>query len=678
MYALDTYQGVAKKIYEEVRKFFAPAYKKAKTGAGEIYCLWAKKDRVIVEVNGTEKNTYELIAGYAGMPITDWFDSLLGENEIYLSGASGKTLDDERTRRRNAKDIMTYVWELMLPEMRNVKDLFKVSQGIHHYRLPAEVKNQNIIYFVNGKYVFKGRYIDIGNIEWSVVDNAVDNNILFDKLTNVDQWSDVTDISVLNDAPQVDLRETYFKIRSILDQWEFKYDTIIKDYLAAYIMSIPIMAAIGDVNITFVTGDAESGKTSLIYGLLGGKYNNAGSIPPILEAAYASTDSTAAAMYQEFDCKTILCVLDEIDQNEYRSKQQSDRISELMKHMYSIPMGGCTVVRGGSIRELSETYYLNMPIIMAGTTVPTDSIFLSRIFVVYTKKVPGKKLDYNITMSEIVKLRRDITIGLIPYIPQLLFLRKKLSKDLMKAGGDIATLSTRFLECVLTPLTIYEYIGIGSAEELYKDVLSCYKDRLNSIHGTETQSDLINICLYAEGIKILNEAGITDNVSARSLILSGDVSILNNSKCGVYYLPEKSWIVIVWRQVKYTILKYSRFNCIEETSMFELATKTPFTNRDITDEDHNYIIRELGLADVKAKTSYSVVDVRYLVRGDVMSKVPTTQKTTSYVTCTPDNENQQNKPSNVKEYYNVIVEDDSFKNKKDNDDDNEVIFDFEL
>jgi hypothetical protein len=622
MYSLDTFQGVAKKVHSEVSKYFSPAYKRTKS-IGDVVCLWAKQDRAIVEITGSDKNTFELIAMYAGMPITNWFNDLLGQNEVYLSGVEGKNpLEDERTKRRNAKDIMLYVWELMLPGLKNINDLHKISQGIHYYKLPSAIKYQDIMYFVNGKYVFKGKFVDIGVVDWELVDNAVDNGILFDKLATSEQWSSVEDISDLYDATKVNLKDVYLKVREILDQWTFKYDETIKDYLAAYVMSIPVMAAIGDVNITFVTGDAESGKTSLIYGLLGGKYGSSGvgTIPPILEAADASTDATAASMYQTFDCKTLLCVLDEIDQNKYKSKNQSDRTMDLQKQMYSIPMGGSSIKRGGVTRDLTERYYLNMPIIMAGTTVPVDTIFLSRIFVVYTKKVPGKKLDYYISQDDLVQLRKSITIGLIPYLPTLVSLRQQIAKKLMTVGKDIATLSTRFMECLLTPLTIYQFIGIGNAEELYLRVLEYYKDRLNMLHGTDVQSDLINMCLYTERIKILNDSGVTDSVSARSLILNGQVSILNNANCGVYYLPEKEWIIIVWRQVKYTLLMHSSFTLVDETAMFELATKTPFTQRDISEEDHLYISNELGLADVKARTSYSVVDVRYMIRDDLTGK----------------------------------------------------------
>jgi hypothetical protein len=619
MYALDTYEGVAKRMYEETMKFFCPAYRKTKP-SGDVVCVWSKVDREIVEIQGTEKNTCDLVAMYAGMPITDWFSSILGNNDVYLTGITGKPMEDERVKRRNAKEIMNYVWELYLPGVKHLRDLNFLSQGIHYSTLPASARSQGLMYFVNGKYIFRGKFVDIGQIEWDRLDSAVDNGILFDGLTNSDQWSDISDVTELYEANNVDLLDTYRKIRNLVGQWTFKYDETIREYLSAYIMSVPVMAAIGDVNITFIAGDAESGKTSLIYGLLGGRYSNSEALPHIMEASMASTDSTAAALYQEFDGKSILCVIDEVDQNESRSRNQNDRQADLLKNMYSIPMGGCTIKRGGATRDQRERYSLRMPVLMAGTTVPADSIFLSRIFVIYTVKVPGKQIQSDINMEELATLRRNITIGLLPHVPQIAMLRKRLFPQLLQAGGEFATLSSRFLETVATQLAIYEYIGAGKATDLYVEIVKAYRDRLDSIHGTDTQSSLINTCLYGENIKVMNDAGVSDVVSAKSLILGGDITTLNNSECGVYYLPNDEWIVIVWRQVKYTILKHSRFSATDENALYELASKTPFACRDILPEHHEYIRNALGLADVKGRTSYSVIHAGYLIRSEVLDR----------------------------------------------------------
>lgn len=144
------------------------------------------------------------------------------------------------------------------------------------------------------------------------MNSAVDGNLLF-TLHPGKKWSEVEDVAELYAGTQVDLRSLFGQVRDILDGWKFEHHDVMRDYLAAWILSLPIQRAMGMVNITFLTGESTSGKTSLVRGLLGGYGSSGYDVPYIVESAKYSSDATAAWIYQEMDQTALLLSLDEAE-----------------------------------------------------------------------------------------------------------------------------------------------------------------------------------------------------------------------------------------------------------------------------------------------------------------------------------------------------------------------------
>lgn len=617
LYSLDTVNGVTQKIEDQFNLLFSLAYYQ-KRATGNIHMLWIKQREELIEMNMQDSQILNIIAQYAGKNVVGWLDSILGENDILMEGTEGKgALEVDRTKRRNATHLVKRAMENLIHQALPEDDLHKFAQGIHYLDLPAAAKQDNVMYFVNGKKIFKGKFGENKSLHWEQLDNIVDNNILFETLNQSNKWSFVESVNDLEQSTQVDLKATYHDIRKILDGWKFENHDIIAEYLAAYIMAVPVMRAVGDVNITYVTGEKESGKTTLVNGLLGGGENNT-LTPTILEAAVTNFDASTAAMYQMMVGSSRLFVLDEAEFSKNHNTKHDQQNQEMVRMMYSMPQGGVTIRRGGATKEQSVSYFLRMPILMAGINLPADSTFLSRVFVVYTEKDRARRDlgDYiaeHFSDVELERIRNNVTIGLLPYIPEIITRRVKLREELSRAGGEVAHISNRFLSSILTPLAVYDLMGFD-ANKLYRSILTKYKDRLEAIHSQDSQSGVITAALFSKAVKVTLDDNMQDFVSPRHLIMNHEYTVLNQADCGVYYLPDDGgdMIIIVWRQAKYDVLRHTPYGWQEEQALREQAQHSNFVIPDISKEQDIFIRDVLNLTDVKNASQYTVLDATYL------------------------------------------------------------------
>ncbi len=624
MYALNTMPGVGKKISDAFEEKFSIAYYERQRHGNNIYA-WSKEREEVVALPIRDTKMNDVISMYFGKTITEWFDLILGDNELYLNKCEDETaLSATRIKRDNAAFMFSYALENIVHKAVNVGDLEVMAQGLHFKDLPGLITNPNTMYLVNGKKIFRGTYErDSGDLEWEKMSTIVADGVLFDNLSNQMRWSFVTDPSDLYAANQVDLNQTYENLITMLNGWKLQHHDVIVKYLACYIMSISIMRAIGDVNITYVTGESESGKTSLICGLLGGNHLNKHKIDSVLECAVMYNDASAAAMYQNMEGSGQLLVIDEAEVSKEHETDYDRRTQEIIRSLYSMPMGGVVVSRGGVTKDQRKDYMLRMPVLLGGINMPMDPTFLSRVLIVSTVKDKGRKdplhhIQENFTAPEIEQLRRNVTIGLLPHLPKLMQIRDRLSKELPVRTKNIAYVSNRFLDGIVTGLAVYELLGFN-AEDLYMEILAKYKERLEVIHGAKNKSELLNACLYAPRISYQNQDNVMTRASVRDLITGESANVLNNSGCGIYYLHEYKWIIIRWRQVQQAILNYHyTYAGISEALLRNEASSSAYVLSEVGKDKHQKIMTKLRLKipDVKSEQEYTVLRYEYLIESE--------------------------------------------------------------
>lgn len=620
-YGLDTINGVVKYLEDTIKsEYFTVAYRNTQDGKPITY-LYSRRAREIVAVPTSDTKFLEIMATYCGMSVVNWLDAMVPESEVYLANTGKSEMDDARQKRKNATDLLRRAIENIIGAAPSSSDLDHRAQGVHYADLPIQAKLKDYCYFVNGKNIFRGQYGDNdGDITWTIVNNVVDCGVVFDNPTRASEWSFVKDVSDLEAASQVDHTKLYWRIRKILDVWKFAEHEPITAYLAAYIMSMPVMAAIGPVNITAITGAPESGKTSLIMGLLGGKYSRSHPVPTIMEAAMLTGDASSAAVYQKWDVSALACILDEAESGPGRHTQHDKRNKELLRQMYNLPMGGVLIDRGGITKDGLTHYHLRMPFLMAAINMPTDPVLLTRMFIIYTdkdeaRKPPAVAIGDMFSMDELECIRHDVTIGLIPYIPKLIRIRSKLERTLPGIAKErgLPHNSNRFMDGLLTPLAVYEFVG-EDATELYMVLLDKYKNRLDDVSKQSKRSDVIDTCLFNPVVKVAGADNVVDYVAAKDLIIRNEISILNNSNAGVYYIHSDHLIVIVWRVAKFGVLNRTQFCHENVPGLRESASKlgTGFVIPEVSKELDTKIRQYLNMADVRGPSDYTVLNGSYL------------------------------------------------------------------
>jgi len=621
VYALDTREGVKQKIKDSFKEHFSFAFYEMSSTRHNLY-IWSKHNQELVYLPTSEIELGNILSQYLRQDYVTWLDKLLQGSPVWDFNEE----DLMTVEKKKIKDGMMWITSSLRDcrgEATNVRALTTVGQGIHHFGLPMSVQSQGYIYVVNGNKVFRGcPNPETEMIEWEQLENCVDNNLLF-RLDPKFQWSYIDEVSDLYAASQVDLKSTYEKICTILDGWRFdNHDTTVK-YLAAQIMALPVAAAIGNVNIVYITGESESGKTSLLKGLLGGTRNRGHEVEPLLESAYFDSDTTMAGIYQTLDRSSITMLYDEAEVSDKHNTTHDKRTEEIQRITMALPQGGISITRGGQTASQRSEYFLRMPLIMAGINLPADKVFLSRVLVIYTRKEYGHRslADYiyeQFSHDDLADLRRDITIALLPHIPYLLRRRKQYKQELtmLSEGRKV---SDRFLDNILTSLVVYELVSGEDGKELFKAIYEKNRDRLESIHGSDDTSAVITSCLYNESVKITYEDGLNDFTSVRTLLQNEQYTQLNQKECGVYYYAPKDWIIIFWRQAKYSVLRYDRYGRYPEESLKEQVSKTKFVVPEVSQEDHESIKAALGIRELRSPHEYSVIKGDYLGVNDVLA-----------------------------------------------------------
>lgn len=608
-----TVPGIINALRSSFEETYSVSYYEMKPTTVELH-VWNRRNHLDMSVNPTSSESICNLLNLGVGSINDWMERIFPDNPILNDGLDKQPpLTRHLTYKKNCQNVLKLMIESYLANIPEMSQLSHLGQGIHHMILPTQLREQNIIYFVNGAQIFKATFDNYGLIHWEELQKNTDENMLyFKRLTPLEKWSFVSSVEDFNHASRVDLKDLYFKILDILNNWKFRNHQVIAPYLAAYIMSVPLQTVIGNPSLMFITGDPESGKTTLIQNLLGGMKNTrAGDSITLVEMSNYVVEASSASLFQKLDKSSLLLCVDESEDTSAHNTKADEDKRELVRALYNMQTGGGKRERGTPDGNTTKTYHLFLPTILAGINPPRDNVFLSRVFMVHTKKEYGHKnvndaiLD-KYSSDELESMRRAITVGLLPDILKLKLLRKTYRKELSTIAKQIGAVSERFIESIAVPLTILKYLDLGgkypekyaylnddipeenlNADRLCLNIVSVYKNVLEAIHEQQGHTDLLNTCLYAPVIKSLMEDQGVDKVSARDLIVqNGDLDdMLNRNKMGIYIIRSERRIIFNWKIIKYgKLLDHTKYAYHEIAALVEMAKRNKFVDREVTPE----------------------------------------------------------------------------------------------
>ena len=647
---VNTMDGATRVAYDAFVDQVSIPFYESRQGVN-VYCVYSRLNETYCMLSlSSEMALQTMVTQYVGMDMVDWLKRILrnavtitppqAEAEKYASNPT--SLRTEEIRRGTV--VMRKVMSMLAAACVDKGILTRIGQGIHY----KDIAGNNHVYVVNGSRVFRGTYNpESGSkIEWERIRDIRDGRFYF-AINNKDKWSEtVNDIQDLYYGMQVDLNKTYNDILNIVDGWLFENHEIMRKYIAAWIMSLPIQLATKRVNVTFITGESTSGKTSFAQGLLGGIFSTGHEIPSILEPAKVTTNATEAYIYQAMDGSSELLNIDEAETDD--TTEHNMRMKSILKLAYGVPTGGSKIGRGSAAKADVIEYTLQSPILCAAIHLPDDDTFLTRIVVLYTKKDYTRRniadiINEKFSEQQVHELRKSITTGLIGYIPEIINRRRDLDTILSKVQTT-PPVSSRFVSAVSTVLTVYEMCGTKDDPhdpiELYKDVVSANKTRLETVYTADSKSRILDSILFTKCIQASN-GNISEKVSPRDLIIEGtmdDINVLNNSHCGVYCIPSKNWLVFYWRQIRTAIfgMGYSQYKNLTEGGMRESISKNKYLVGNIDKQTHKQIVNELNIVDAKTPASYSVVQMAYLRDDFDSNQMQPGQRHVSESCCPPE------------------------------------------
>lgn len=619
LYELDTLEGCVTHLLRELSEHIEIVYY-TQTSQGPQYTVWAKKSRERFVMPMTDKSVEHIFTKCVKEDLIEWVrNRLSGSKLLEFKSQNNALLDYSVESKLVMRLVMRLVKNMIIPAIE-FDSMTKVGQGAHWRDICRE-----FIYLINGDRVFKGWREDGSScpMEWKLLESTCDNGLYF-MLDKSKTWSSVLDVSDLYSSAHIDPKKLFDEIRVILDGWKFDDHELMRDYLACWIMSLPIQKALGQVNLTFITGASMSGKTSFVRGLLGGNLEKTGfEVPTIIEGSCTSADATAAGIYQEMDASALTLCLDEAEARQ--NTAHSDRVSTFQELAFSIPFGGASITRGGSTAGSRVKYTLQMPVVMAAINMESNPVFLSRVVPVYTQKEEtrqniGTYIADHFSADDIKRIKMSITTCFLSRLPELYERIPSLRAECAKVDASVKV-TDRYISILLPALLIYDYMGFD-AVDMFKRMVTKNKQLLETVNSLDFQSEVINSVLYTPGIKTTLENGASSvMVSAKDLILNRDIVTLNGSGCGVNFLQDRGWIVIFWRDVKYSLLRFSQFRFTDEASLRESVSKNSLVVHDLTEADHKYIVNTTGRTDIKNTSQYTVLSAEYLLTKEILDDV---------------------------------------------------------
>ena len=626
IYNLTTFEGVMTRVTDALKEHVNVAFYNGDTDQKWKLHLWSKKQESLFALSLQDRGFDSIFSTHVGKVPTDWMDNIIGNSPIYLEGCpdpddSGLTMKTRKIKQKNANALIVESLNRMAANIPAKDDLMMKAQGVH-FVLPDEdlEDSKGVIYFVNGAKLFKGWWNrEQETVEWERIDNIVDGNIRFN-LNKNKKWSFVKDTTDLYQGNTTNLKDLFEKVLYMVDGWKLEHHEVHRLFLALNIMTAHIQPALGYVNILFLIGDPESGKTTLVHGLMSG-VNAKGvyGMRSIMESGSLYTNPTQASIYANVHECTLPTIIDEAGTADNNPESPHEKMMAGIRQIFlNVPTGGGAITRfnnnntGGDTNQIN-IYNIVSHLVMASPSLPSDSMFLTRCFMLYTvreqgRKFPGAYISEKFSRQEVEEIRRAVTVGVIPRIYELRELIPKLKARILEVEG--VKKYDRFINTLMAPLALYELMGYD-AVSFAKKIIDIHKKRLDDVNNEEQDCDVLNDCLYANVINTISEQGNSMYVAPISLIKDKAFAILNNSSQGVYYLPERNWLVIVWRQVKVNILSRTKHGYHTESFLKEKVSKNKYLVP-ISKQDHEYIQEELRLWDIKSPSGYSVFDGDYL------------------------------------------------------------------
>ncbi len=547
----DSEESFVNALQDFINEHFVFLYE-FKATSGLQVGVWSKlKDRERVLDLGSHRSSLAAIRGDLGSTL-NWVEEHIGIPAILqerLDVASGKIkpLAPREIRRRHYEQLLI---EEVLPNIIQQADLNQYHDmeikgpGVH-------VIDENKIYIVNGRHLFKGVRAEHGGFEWTRLTIPVDESWIFNP--NLPMWSDnILSVDDLNEAPSYSLEEAFTLARKVLDTgYLFKahdYDVI---YLAAYAAVIPLSSMLDVLPWIQFRGHTTSGKSS-VSDLLGAKKTPL----KLIEHAVGFDSWTEAGLRNYMNSSTLAFFVDEFESNTGGHGKRSQQTQETLELLRNAMKGGASSLRstrGGN----TITSKLRFSLVSAAIAVfqnPQDRNRVNRIEMAtegerldkIKRYTPEGLIEDAFGYEGLADLRRKLTLAALGNMDAIRGAYKSIEKEYKEADFLDENTHSRFRE-QLTPILAL----LKAAGQDYREFGSEYtklKVQVAADSGnTHAYEELLSVILHTPKVR-LNTYDFQHQVFTVNKLINDRELLpeLNSVNMGIYYVEERDMVVFFW------------------------------------------------------------------------------------------------------------------------------------
>lgn len=521
------------------------------TGASSWLNIWNKKKKLLRRLPLARLAEVEVELGKDVGIMSTWIATTIGEPDfirVRAVGPGGKEKPISLLEKENL--IRSYVqlaFKNILSQAGNYRHLHLKGQGVHF------VNGNGVpqLLVVNGRNGYVATYKDTG-VTWDELDGPSCGKYIVD-LDERFQWSDsIQGLDDLKRSAKVDALAVFNKLVDMLSTgWAFSSQDLEPAFLAAQTLAIPVSSALRRQTYIFVTAEASSGKSRLTLGFFGGTQ-----FPSInvLEHSVGFDDYTEAGFRQDMNNKSLMCCLDEFEDDGTKSSKSME-VRKILKVLRNI-MGASNRILKGTPGGETKVFYLRFPVIMSAISTMREPADISRMITINMKTDrsrvdPVLSIGEKYTDDDVAQIRSDVTVAMMSRLTELLDNYSSIEQEYAYGEGLPKGTQTRFREGLYPALAVMKTLGLDYQKFAYEFCLT--KGHLIAqIASASENDDILSAVLNSPGVSARIEGRVSNLASVSELLQHPDSrNLLNTTGCGVYYTDRgdgEHWLMVNWTQ----------------------------------------------------------------------------------------------------------------------------------
>jgi hypothetical protein len=415
----DTPNGFVQRCQDALEQLLFTVGQMSTSSSVRVIHLFDKKTKNMHKIElGNEKSLKSQLAPISGR-IINFIEEHVGIPTFMRDEFDG--LSD----RQLGGNLLHYLTEACLNMAAGAPDMAgkHSGQGYHCTKGPNGELHEHI---VCGSNVFKLERIN-GEITYTMLEGPADRtcNMVFD--ISKKAWGPgELSVAKLNTLTGASLKDAYNDLVKLYDTcFKFQKHTIIPRLLAGCVLCLPLTEALLRPLLLYITGESQSGKTSLVSTFC----DKIGSDDLRIMMCGQGEDSyTHAGIATQTDRDSRSIVIDEFESDDAKKGKYVPGILEMYRGLIS---GSTQRTLGQPGGGSAVTQYFNLSVVysaITGTARPQDA---NRMVTIHTKKIAGRasseeSLSFVFTPERLAELRDFCSFGIFQYAQDIAAAEKEI------------------------------------------------------------------------------------------------------------------------------------------------------------------------------------------------------------------------------------------------------------